>query len=198
MSFCRLLIADYLLKDCISVKGNSSNIHADNMTCYESGCMVVGSMGNPPSTPEYVENVVFENVYCHHSSNAAWIKTYPGTGYVRNVTFRNIAFDDINQPIYVSPCIYTGQNCDSSRIPITDVTWQNITGTARYNIGAGMYCSRSSPCDNFHFEDINIRPLSGTGDLKYLCANIKNQDTMGLKCTGTLPSNWPQQLDGNR
>ena len=159
--------------------------------------MVIGSMGNPPSTPEYVDDVVFQDVYCYHSSNAAWIKTYPGVGHVRNVTFRNVAFDDVNQPIYISPCIYTGQNCDGSRMPITDITWQNITGTARYNVGAGMYCSRGAPCENLRFEDIDIRPLEGD-ELKFLCSNIGNQETMGLECTGPCPANWPQQLDGPR
>ncbi|SPO06272.1 uncharacterized protein DNG_08961 [Cephalotrichum gorgonifer] len=183
--------------DCISVKGNSTNISVSNATCYESGCMVIGSMGNPPSQAEYVDDVVFENVFCRHSSNAAWIKTYPGVGHVRNVTFRNIAFEDVNQPIYVSPCIYSGQNCDNSRIPITDITWQNITGTSRYNIGAGMYCSRSSPCQNFRFEDIDIRSKNGD-DIKFLCSNIANQNSMGLQCTGPCPSNFPQQLNGNR
>ncbi|CAN9388368.1 unnamed protein product [Alternaria alternata] len=33
--------------DCISVKGNSKNIYVKNATCYESGAMVIGSMGNP-------------------------------------------------------------------------------------------------------------------------------------------------------
>ena len=94
-------------QDCISVKGNSSNIHVSNIVCQESGAMVVGSMGSNRAQPDYVENVVFENVTLNHSSNAAWIKTYPGTGYVRNVTFRNIHFTDVNQPIYVTSCICT-------------------------------------------------------------------------------------------
>ncbi|PGG99935.1 hypothetical protein AJ79_08372 [Helicocarpus griseus UAMH5409] len=136
--------------DCIAVKGNSTNIHVSNITCYESGAMVIGSMGNTWQ-PEYVENVDFEHVKLNHSSNAAWIKTYPGTGYVRNVTFRDIKFKDVNQPIYISPCIYTGQNCDGSRLQISDITWENIRGTARYNVGAGIYCLRSAPCRNLKF-----------------------------------------------
>lgn len=165
------------------------------MTCYESGCAVIGSIGKEGR--ETVDNVVFDNFTCHHSSNAAWIKTYPGTGWVRNVTFRNFVFDDVNQPIYVTPCIYSGAGCDSSRIPIENITWENITGTSRYNIAAGMYCSRSAPCKNFKFSNINIRPKNG-GTAKVLCTNIQNQATMGLTCTGTCPANFPQQLNGNR
>ncbi|KAI4632965.1 hypothetical protein J4E80_000325 [Alternaria sp. BMP 0032] len=132
--------------DCISVKGNSKNIHVKNATCYESGAMVIGSMGNPTNVPETVDNVLFEDITAIHSSNAAWIKTYPGQGHVKNVTFRNIKFQDVNQPIYVSPCIYSYQNCDSSRLKISDITWENITSTSRYNVAAGIYCSRGAPC----------------------------------------------------
>ncbi|RXW21694.1 hypothetical protein EST38_g4163 [Candolleomyces aberdarensis] len=112
--------------DCICAKGNTTNMHVRNVTCYESGCMVVGSLGNPTTTPDYVDNVLFEDVTCIHSSNAAWVKTYAGQGRVNNITFRNIQFDDVNQPIYITPCIYTGQNCDGSRLGINNVRWENI------------------------------------------------------------------------
>ncbi len=69
--------------------------------------MTVGSVGSNSNQPDYVENVLFENITAIHSSNAAWIKTYPGRGYVRNVTFRNVHFEDVNQPIYVTSCICT-------------------------------------------------------------------------------------------
>ncbi|KAK4192998.1 putative galacturan 1,4-alpha-galacturonidase A [Podospora australis] len=192
-------IANWTVKcgdDCISVKGNSTNIHVSNVTCYESGAMVVGSIGSNSRQPDYVENVVFENVNLNHSSNAAWIKTYPGTGYVRNITFRNIRFSDVNQPIYVTSCIYSYQNCDSSRIPITNVRWENITGTSRYNVAVGIHCSGGAPCDGFHFENIDIKPKAG-GNAKVLCSNIKNQASSGLQCTGPCPGSHPQQLSGN-
>ncbi|GAB1314965.1 hypothetical protein MFIFM68171_05175 [Madurella fahalii] len=192
-------IANWTVKcgdDCIGVKGNSSNIHVKNATCFESGSVVVGSIGSNANQPDYVENVVFENISLNHSSNAAWIKTYPGTGYVRNITFRNIDFKDVNQPIYVTSCIYSYSNCDSSRLPITNIRWENITGTSRYNVAAGMHCSASAPCDGFHFSNIDIKPLRG-GNAKVLCSNIRNQASMGLECTGPCPGSHPQQLSGN-
>jgi galacturan 1,4-alpha-galacturonidase len=184
---------DYL-QDCISIKGNSSNIHVKNVTCYESGAMCIGSLGNPTTIPDYVENVLFEDIKAVHSSNAAWIKTYPGQGFVRNITFRNVNFEDVNQPIYISPCIYSYSNCDASRLKISDVTWENITGTSRYNVAAGIYCSKQAPCTGLKFKDINIKPKNG-GTSKILCSNM-NSDS-GLSCTGTCPAGWKQQLSGN-
>ncbi|MCJ1442242.1 MAG: hypothetical protein MMC23_002735 [Stictis urceolatum] len=91
--------------DCITVRSNSTNIYVSNIVCYESGVMVISSLCNPALTLNLVDNVVFENISLTHSSNAAWMKTYLDQGYVRNATFRNINFNDIDQPVYVSSCI---------------------------------------------------------------------------------------------
>ncbi|KAI6086946.1 glycoside hydrolase family 28 protein [Hypoxylon rubiginosum] len=184
--------------DCIAVKGNSTNIQVKNVHCYESGCATIGSLGNPSNVADYVKDVTFDNIKCTHSSNAAWIKTYSGTGYVKNITFSNIVAENVNQPIYVTSCIYTGQGCDTSRLPISDVRWINVTGTSRYNIASAIHCSASNPCSNFSFENVNITTLAGSTAPKYLCSNINNQATSGIPCTGTCPANWPQQLTGDK
>ncbi len=154
-------------------------------------------MGSNAGQPDFVDNIYFKNISCHNSSNAAWIKTYSGTGHVRNVTFEDIKVDNVDQPIYVTPCIYSGNGCDTSRLTISDITWRNVTGTSRYNVAVGIHCPASAPCQNFKFENIDIKPAAG-GTAKILCSNIKNQATSGLQCTGTCPANWPQQLRGNR
>ncbi|KAF4630339.1 hypothetical protein G7Y89_g7801 [Cudoniella acicularis] len=180
--------------DCISVKGNSTNVRVSNVVCHESGGMVIGSMGST-SQPDFVDDVVFENITLTHSSNAAWIKTYPGQGHVRNVLFKDIRFTDVNQPIYISPCIYSYKNCDSSRLQISNVRWENIVGTARYNVGAGMHCSAAAKCQNLTFSGIDIKQKSGAA-VEYLCSNIENEKTSGLTCTGSCPANWEQQMSG--
>ncbi|KAF2035072.1 pectin lyase-like protein [Setomelanomma holmii] len=170
--------------DCISIKGNSSNIHVHNVTCHESGAMCIGSLGNLASTPDYQ----------YIAPTPPGSRRYPGQGHVCNVTFRNINFVDVNQPIYVSPCIYSYSNCDGSRLKISHVTWENITGTSRYNVAAGIYCSKQTPCTGFKFKNINIKPKNG-GASKVLCSNM-NSDSR-LACTGTCPAGWEQQLSGN-
>ncbi|OTB19010.1 glycoside hydrolase family 28 protein [Daldinia sp. EC12] len=185
--------------DCIAIKGNSTNIQVSDVHCYESGCATIGSLGNNPgNAPDYVQDVTFDNITCTHSSNAAWVKTYSGNGRVRNVTFSNIRAENVNQPIYVTSCIYTARGCDQSRLPIQDVRWINVTGTSRYNIAAAIHCSASSPCSGFSFENVEITPLDGKSTPKYLCSNIQGQAESGIPCTGTCPADWPQQLNGNR
>lgn len=168
-----------------------------NVTCYESGCTTIGSLGN--NAVDYVDNVLFEDIRCIHSSNAAWIKTYPtGQGHVRNVTFRRYEIQDVNQPIYLSACIYSYANCDASRLAIDGVRWEDIAGTSRYNVAAALHCSAAAPCTNLSFSGIDITPLGGGGQEKFLCANIQNQVTSGLQCTGNCPGSQPQQLSGNQ
>lgn len=132
----------------------------------------------------------------YHSSNAAWIKTYSGQGRVRNVTFANMRFDNVNQPIYITPCIYGSSGCDTSRLSIEDIRWVNITGTSRYNVAAGIHCSAAAPCKNLKMENVNITPMNG-GNAKWLCSNIQNQQSSGIPCTESCPANWQQQLTGN-
>lgn len=119
--------------DCIAVKGNTTNLYVNNVTCYGSGGMPIGSVGQYPQKPDYVENILFENIVLHDSSSAAWIKTWPGrnapttsngdsggggSGYVKNVTFRNFDCINVSQPIYVTQCIYASDPsiCDTSLV----------------------------------------------------------------------------------
>lgn len=179
------------------MKGNSTNVHVSNVVCHESGAMCIGSIGSNAAQPDFVENVYYDNVTAYHSSNAAWIKTYSGQGRVRNVTFANMRFDNVNQPIYITPCIYSASGCDTSRLSIEDIRWVNITGTSRYNVAAGIHCSAAAPCKNLQMENVNITPMKG-GKAKWLCSNIQNQASSGIPCTESCPANWPQQLNGDR
>lgn len=117
-------------QDCIAVKGNSTNIQVSNVHCYESGCATIGSLGNPSNVADYVENVTFDNIKCTHSSNAAWIKTYSGSGRVRNITFSNIVAENVNQPIYVTSCIWYVIPCGNLKIITSPRPSKNGQGKA--------------------------------------------------------------------
>ncbi|KAF2233654.1 glycoside hydrolase family 28 protein [Viridothelium virens] len=212
--------------DCISVKGNSTNVYGRNITCYGTGAFPIGSVGQFPETPDYVENVLFEDALLVDASNTAWIKTWQGSGesnaggsdaggggsgYVRNVTWRNMVNVNVNQPIYVTQCIYNSGEadsvCDTSTVQISDITWQNITGTSRYDVAGSIHCSASRPCPGLKFIDVNITSVNASMGLPtppelYLCANIVGQNatganSTGIPCNGFAPNNFPQQLTMN-
>ena len=119
--------------DCIAVKGNTTNLYVRNITCYGSAGMPIGSVGQYPTKPDYVENILFEDIILYHSTSAGWVKTWAGvpaltssngdnggggTGFVRNVTWRNMRCENVNQPIYVTQCTYGNDPsiCDTSTV----------------------------------------------------------------------------------
>lgn len=212
--------------DCIAAKGNTTNLLVRNVTCYNSNGMTIGSVGQYPLTPDYVENVVFEDVRLINSVDGAYIKTWQGTaqdntgngdsggggsGYVRNVTFSNFKITNVGLPIQISQCIYSENaesSCDSSKMQISNITWQNFTGTSRFNIAASLHCASSHPCPDIHFEGVQINsvnasiglPLYNTTvqDEVYQCANILNQNTTsGIPCNRFAPNNFGQTVEKN-
>lgn len=46
--------------DCVAAKGNTTNLLVQNVTCHGGAGMTIGSVGQYPLTPDYVENVTFE------------------------------------------------------------------------------------------------------------------------------------------
>lgn len=81
----------------------------------------------------------------------------------------------LNSPTWISLSHHnlniSQQNCDASRIPIADITREDIHVTTRRNAGAGIYCSTAGPCQNLCFLNIDIRQMS-VGTVKYWCSNI--------------------------
>ena len=212
--------------DCIAAKGNTTNLLVRNVTCIEGNGMTIGSVGQYPLRPDYVENVLFEDVRLINATDGAYIKTWQGTtvtttgngdaggggsGYVRNVTFRNFDISNVGLPIQITQCIYSessSDTCDTSKMQISNITWQNFTGTSHYNIAASLFCTTSHRCPDIYFKDVNITsvnaslglPLSGTTiqNEVYQCANIVNQNTTsGIPCNRLAPDNYGQTVSEN-
>ncbi|GLI79733.1 hypothetical protein PoHVEF18_008074 [Penicillium ochrochloron] len=208
--------------DCIAVKGNTTNLVVRNVTCHWGFGMAIGSVGQYATMPDYVENVTFEDVKCYNCMEAAFIKTWQGipednssngdgggggSGLIKNVVFRNFELTNVALPIQISQCIYTenGQNCNTSKMAIEDITWSNIKGTSRYNIAASLYCSDVHPCPGIKFDDVEIQsvnhtlglPMSDTTlqDEVYQCTNLV--DSSGIPCNRAAPSNYGQVVTSN-
>lgn len=210
--------------DCIAVKGNTTNLMVRNVTCHWGFGMAIGSVGQYATMPDYVENVTFEDVRCVNCMEAAFIKTWQGlpadsslngdgggggSGRIKNVKFRDFEVTNVALPIQISQCIYTesGKNCNTSKMAIEDVSWSNIKGTTRYNIGASIYCSDVHPCPGITFENVNLEsvnstlglPMYGTTlqDEVFQCTNILDQANSGIPCNRAAPSNYGQVVTTN-
>lgn len=89
--------------------------------------MTIGSVGQYPLTPDYVQNVTFDGVTLINSIDGAYIKTWQGVnqatsangdaggggyGLVNNVTFKNFNLTNVGLPIQISQCIYSEGSSD--------------------------------------------------------------------------------------
>lgn len=211
--------------DCIAVKGNSTDITVRNVTCSNGNGMTIGSVGEYPHWPDYVENILFENVNVYNAMQTAYIKIWQGkpsehsgngagggggAGFVKNVTFRSFEFENVALPIQISQCIYTEDSraCDTSKMKVSNITWENFKGTSRYNIASSIHCVKSHPCPNIFFKDVDIVSVNETKGLPltntdlpfevFQCANIVNQNTTsGIPCNMYAPNNFGQSVGGN-
>ncbi|KAJ5624052.1 hypothetical protein N7510_000361 [Penicillium lagena] len=210
--------------DCIAAKGNTTNLLVRNVTCHRSNGMTIGSVGQYPTMPDYVINVTFEDVKCLNCADGAYIKTWQGEddssssngdagggghGLIKNITFKNFEMVNVGLPMQITQCIYTeNQNqCNTSKMAIEDVTWENIHGTSTYNIAASLYCSAVHPCPNVSFKNVDLKTVNSTLGLPmwnttiqhevYQCANIIGEKDSGIPCNRVAPDNYGQGVSGN-
>ncbi|QKX53026.1 uncharacterized protein TRUGW13939_00097 [Talaromyces rugulosus] len=211
--------------DCIAAKGNTTNLLVRNVTCHGSAGITVGSIGQYPDWPDYVQNVTFDNVHCLGCADGAYIKTWQGVptdhdsngdsgggggGLVKNVTFSNFDLEHVGLPIQISQCIYSesdSKNCNTSKLQIEDVSWVNFTGTSRYNIAASLYCSDEVPCPGIKFDNVSIQSVNETlglplwnttlQDEVYQCTNLVGQNSSGIPCNHVAPNNYSQTVREN-
>ncbi|KAJ5727291.1 hypothetical protein N7493_005111 [Penicillium malachiteum] len=211
--------------DCIAAKGNTTNLYVKNVYCEGGTGITIGSIGQYPETPDYNLNTTFENVKIVNSMDGAYVKTWQGTriytpsngdwggggkGLVKNVTFRNFEMVNVGLPIQMSQCVYSddsNKGCNTSKLQIEDVHWENIHGTSRFNIASSIYCSAERPCPNITFSNVNITGINTTHHLPYYdtdiqheifqCTNIIGVNNSGIPCNQAAPSNFSQWIYGN-
>ena len=122
------------------------------MASYDNFGMTIGSVGQYPVIPDYIENVWFEDVKCYNCMEGAFIKTWQtepaggddnlngdaeggGSGLIKNVTWRNFENDEcrIANPDFGNLSILrpNGKNKNTSKMAIEDITWSDLKATTR-------------------------------------------------------------------
>ncbi|KAF2187158.1 glycoside hydrolase family 28 protein [Zopfia rhizophila CBS 207.26] len=188
--------------DCVSFKPNSTNVVVQNLDCYGSHGISVGSLGQYKGQVDIVENLYIYNVSLTNSSDGARIKVWPGIetsfqtllngggglGHVRNVTydlFRNVNND---RAITITQCYgQTNQTlCREfpANLTIEDITIKNMYGSASAKLDpqAGtLVCSASDRCSNIRAENITVTVPSGAQPV-YECRNV-DSSLLQINCT---------------
>ncbi|RDX75051.1 putative polygalacturonase, partial [Mucuna pruriens] len=88
-----------------------------------------------------------------------------GSGYVRGVRFQNVRVENVSNPIIIdqfycdSPT--TCQN-QGSAVEISEVMYQNISGTTMSGKAIKFDCSDTVPCSNLVLSNVDLEKEDGT------------------------------------
>ncbi|XXG58570.1 hypothetical protein AAC387_Pa04g0851 [Persea americana] len=164
--------------DCISLGQGLTNVQISKVTCGPGHGISVGSLGKYPDEKDLTGLIVSDSTISD-TLNGIRIKSWgnsPSASSVSNVTFENINFKNVNNPIIIDQEYCPGGACANevpSKVQISDVTFKNIQGTSASEVGVTLLCSKGLPCKNVKLQDINITPSKGAVPLTSTCSNIK-------------------------
>ncbi|KAL4739981.1 glycosyl hydrolases family 28-domain-containing protein [Aspergillus similis] len=147
----------YNQDDCVAIT-SGNNMTVSEMLCSGGHGLSIGSVGGKSNNN--VTNILFTNSVVLDSQNGARIKTnYNTTGFISNVTYSNIAVNNISiYGIDLQQDYLNGgpTGIPSSGVVVENILWQNVTGSMALS-GQDYYilCGKDS-CSNLAFEDVSI------------------------------------------
>ncbi|KAF9463234.1 pectin lyase fold/virulence factor [Collybia nuda] len=186
--------------DCLAIKGNSTNIHARNVTCRGGNGIAFGSLGQYVNLSDIVTDVVLEDLLMTridpnvqpNMGNGVYFKSWTGTvngvpptgggggtGNVNNVVVRNVKLDRVNAPLhlYQTNGGHTGDR--PSTLQFGNLQFINWTGTALTNKSKSsqvrsvidIECSVSVGCAGVSFDHFAVTGPTGQPP-RFICQNV--------------------------
>ncbi|KAL1721440.1 glycoside hydrolase family 28 protein [Schizophyllum commune] len=161
--------------DCLAIKGNSTNIFAEDVTCRGGNGIAFGSLGQYANLTDNVENVILDGITVYFKTWTGTKNGDPptagggGTGNVTGVVARNVVLDQNDLPVHVYQTNGGHSGDDPSTLMFSNLTFQNWTGTATGRTLVNLDCSPAVGCANITFENFDV---TSQGDPEYLCANV--------------------------
>ncbi|KAJ0824925.1 putative endo-polygalacturonase [Helianthus annuus] len=150
--------------DCISIVNGCSNIKMKSIFCGPGHGISIGSLGKDNST-DFVTAVVVDTAFLKGTMTGLRIKTWQGgSGYVRAVRYKNVQMHDVANPIIIDQFY-----CDSpkrcqnqtSAVEISQIVYENISGTSKSPNAIKFACSDTVPCTNIALNNINLKRTDG-------------------------------------
>ncbi|XP_040384732.1 polygalacturonase-like [Oryza brachyantha] len=146
--------------DCVSMGPGTSGVVLRSIRCGPGHGISIGSLGGGAGEGE-VRNVTVESAVLTGTQNGLRIKTWgkPNAGRVAGVRFTRVAMRGVGNPIVVDQNYCPGNvNCpgQSSGVKISDVEYDDITGTSATEVAVKFDCSGSNPCTGIRLKNINL------------------------------------------
>ncbi|KAK9083959.1 hypothetical protein Scep_030430 [Stephania cephalantha] len=171
--------------DCIAMINGCSNINIANIACGPGHGISVGSLGGHGQY-DTVEGVKVTNCKFTGTSNGVRIKTVPGgSGYARNITFENIIFESVENPIIIDQFYsYAGSKNQvtpkNKAVSVSDIIYKNISGSSLSTSGITLHCSDAVPCTGIVMDQVNItlhNTRHRTNKIYSDCSNAQGHST---------------------
>ncbi|EJD02519.1 rhamnogalacturonan-hydrolase [Fomitiporia mediterranea MF3/22] len=138
--------------ECVTVKSPSTNILVEQIWCNQSGGSAIGSLGADTT----IENILYRNVYTNGGNQIFLIKSWGGSGYLKNVYLQN--FLSLNTAYGLDIDQYwSGQSqADGDGVQLSNITFDAgiVDGVERPPIQ--FICSNSVPCYDMTLEDVAL------------------------------------------
>lgn len=160
--------------DCVSIVSDSFDIVIQNVNCGPGHGISIGSLGKGKSEAR-VAGVLVDRVFLHDTTNGLRIKTWQGgSGFAQAIKYQNVYMRNVSYPIIIDQYY-----CDSpkscknqtSAVEVSDVLYDNISGTSATDEAIRFACSDSVPCENILLRNIDLRLTSGD-DAASFCESV--------------------------
>ncbi|KAL5520109.1 hypothetical protein ACEPAG_1769 [Sanghuangporus baumii] len=191
--------------DCLAIKGNSTNIVAQGITCRGGNGIAFGSLGQYVQFNDIVQNVLLEDLtFIRLNSsiqpNMRWgvyFKSWSGTvngepptggggggGFVNNILARRATLDGVDTPValYQTNGAHSGDT--PSFLQFGDLSFEDWSGNATSNTLVDIDCSSNAPCPNITFEKFDVLPPDGTSP-SFVCINVESENGLPGSCNAT-------------
>ncbi|KAK8595135.1 hypothetical protein V6N13_016042 [Hibiscus sabdariffa] len=139
----------------------------------------IGSLGSAGESAQ-VENINVMRVNFRETTNGARIKTWQtGRGIVQGVTFSNLNFTAVANPIIIDQYYcYRPYACKQTKtgVHIRAVSYSGLIGTSKTEVAINLNCSNVVPCTAITLD--NIRLASATREIGQLTSSCNNAHGM--------------------
>ncbi|XWS72917.1 hypothetical protein CRYUN_Cryun02cG0080800 [Craigia yunnanensis] len=146
--------------DCVSIGDHTTNIDISHVKCGPGHGISIGSLGRAGNFVQ-VQNIRVSRVAFKGTTNGARIKTWQvGKGYVRGVTFENLFFNSVKNPIIIDQnyCNVRGACKElQTGVEIRDVVYRNLWGTSSTDVAITLNCSQSISCTGLLLQSIWLK-----------------------------------------
>ncbi|XVE52194.1 hypothetical protein DITRI_Ditri02bG0103400 [Diplodiscus trichospermus] len=160
--------------DCISIGDMTSDINISDINCGPGHGVSIGSLGRG-GTEVQVKNIKVKGVNFKETTNGIRIKTWQtGRGHVQNVSFSNINFTAVENPIIIDQFYCDVANtCSKTKtgVQISDVSYSELFGTSKTKVGINLNCSDNVACTGITLDNVQLESTTPDSKLISSCNN---------------------------